>query len=92
MNKCLSVTLTLKSYDDDLISFIQRSAKRLKVEGTLQAVDKKTLKLVACGKSEEVDKFMDSVYSGNKSTKPSAVEVEPFLRDKDYRGVFRVIE
>jgi len=92
MNKCLEVTLSLKSYSDDLISYIQRSAKKLRVEGTLQALDKKTVKIIACGQSEVVDKFMDAVYNGNKGLKPTAVEVEPFLKDKDYRGVFRLIE
>lgn len=92
MNKCLRVTLFLKSYSDDLVASIQKTAKKLKVEGTIQSIDKKTLKLIACGKSEAVDLFMDQIYKGHKNEIPLDVEVEPFLRDRDYRGVFRIIE
>lgn len=92
MNKCLRVTLSLKSYDEDLISYIQRSAKKFKIEGTLQALDKKTVRIIACGKADDVDMFMDDVYKGHKTSVPASVEVEPFLKDRDHRGVFRIIE
>lgn len=91
MNKCLRVILSLKSYDEDLIPYIQKAAKKIKVEGTIQQQDKKTVKIIVCGDTEDVDAFMDVVYKG-KDEKPVSVDVEPFLKDRDYRGVFRIIE
>ena len=57
-----------------------------------QAIDAHTIKIIACGSNKDLEEFMDSLYIGYKNIKPSGMESEPFLRDKDYRGVFRIIE
>lgn len=91
MNKCLRISLQIK-VEEGLLDHMQKNAKKFKVEGTAQSVDKQTVKIIACGESENVDKFIDSLYAGYKELKPVVIEVEPFLKDKDYRGVFRLIE
>ena len=92
MNKCLRITLLIKMQDGILEDFIQKNAKKFSIEGTVQAVDKQTIKIVACGANDNIDKFVDAIYKGYKDEKPTVIEVEPFLKDKEYRGVFRLIE
>jgi acylphosphatase len=92
MNKCLRITLQIKIEEGTLQNYIQKNAKKFNIEGIAQAVDKETIKIIACGESENIDKFVDSIYAGYKDAKPTIIEVEPFLKDKDYRGVFRLIE
>jgi acylphosphatase len=92
MNKCLKITLQIEVKDGMLQNFIQKNAKKYNIEGTVQAIDKHTVKIIICGSGEEMDEFVDSLYKGYKDIKPSVIEVEPFLKDKDYRGVFRLIE
>lgn len=92
MNKCLRITLQIKVQEGFLEDFIQKHAKKFGIEGTAQVVDKQIVKIVACGASEKIDQFIDAIYKGYKDQKPTVIEVEPFLKDKDYRGVFRLIE
>ena len=92
MNKCLLVTVSLRKYSEDLVIYIQKSAKANRIEGTIRALDKGTLEIIACSDDDNLDKFIDDIYKGYKSAKPISVEIEPFLKDRDYRGVFRIIE
>lgn len=92
MNKCLRITLQIKVEETLLQNYIQKNAKKFDIEGTAQAIDKQNIKIIACGESENIDKFMDTIYAGYKGITPVVIEVEPFLKDKDYRGVFRLIE
>ena len=49
-------------------------------------------RIVVCGPKEKVDEFLDIVHKGTAKYVPEEVEIEAFVKDKDYRGVFRVIE
>lgn len=99
MNKCLRIVITAKFSDDLLRSFIHKSAKSLGLEGTAQIIDtqskdalvKKVL-ISVCGDTEILDEFIDTIHKGTKGFDLKNIEVEPFLKDKDYRSVFRVIE
>ncbi len=71
---------------------IHTNAHRLNIEGPAKLIDAETVRIIACGLNENIDDFVDSLYKGYKNAKPSIIEVEPFLRDRDYRGVFRLIE
>jgi acylphosphatase len=92
MNKCLRITMHIKIREGMLQDYIQKNAKKFNIEGTAQAVDKEVIKIIACGKSDNIDNFIDSLYEGYKDVRPTIIDVEPFLKDKDYRGVFRLIE
>lgn len=74
-----------------LESFVQKNAKKYKIEGTA-VLSEDMIKIIACGNSDQLDEFVDSLYKGHGDIQPSLVEVEPFLKDKDYRGIFRIIE
>ncbi len=94
MNKCLRILITAKFSDDLLQSFIQKSAKNLDLEGTAQIVDskEKKVRISICGSAEALDQFIDMLHKGAKNFDLKDIEVEPFLKDKDYRSVFRIIE
>ncbi len=99
MNKCLRIIITAKFSDDLLRSFIHKSAKSLGLEGTAQIIDSETkdaqykkVLIAVCGDTKVLDEFIDVFHKGTKGFDLKSMEVEPFLKDKDYRSVFRVIE
>jgi acylphosphatase len=92
MNKCLKITFTANFSDDFLQSFIQKQAKELDLEGIVQIIGPgRKVRIIACGVKEAVDQFVDTLQ-GSDVCHLEDIEIEPFLKDKDYRGVFRVIE
>jgi hypothetical protein len=94
MNKCLRIIITAKFSNDLLQSFIYKGAQRLKLEGTAQIIDPilKKVRISVCGKPDALDQFIDMLHTGTAGFELKNIEIEPFLKDKDYRSVFRVIE
>lgn len=94
MKKCLRIILTAQFPEELLISFIQKGAKKLSLEGTAQIIDRtaKTVRITACGSADALDDFIDLLYKGTKGFDLEDIEIEPFLKDKDYRAVFRILE
>ncbi len=90
MNKCIKITCTLK-ITKTFTETVQKQAQALSLEGLMQAVGTDTIKIVACGSKENIEAFVDFFYKQDTAKKPLDVEVEPFVKDKDYRGVFRLI-
>jgi len=71
---------------------IQAAARRLDLEGTVQLVEPNEFIIIACGTKENIDDFLDAIHEGFGSHVPEDVQVEPFLKEKDYRGIFRILE
>ncbi len=92
MKKCLRLLITAKCTGDFLEDFIQKNAKKLGVEGTAQKTASNQVLISVCGTGDSLDRFIDVLHKGNKSFKLQDLEVEPFLKEKDYRSVFRIIE
>ncbi len=93
MNKCLRITFGGDVPESFLTSFIQKHARKLNLEGMAQQIDSEGLvRVVVCGDRNDIDAFLDLLHKGAASFSPENLEVEPFLKDKDYRGAFRVIE
>ncbi len=93
MNKCLKITFSGAMPEGFLHNFIQKNAKKLNLEGTAQVVTSENkVRIVVCGDKDEVDQFIDLLHKGSGKVILEDIQIEPFLRDKDYRGVFRVIE
>jgi len=92
MMKCLKITFLLIGDESILYDFVQKQARELNIEGVLQRAPDKRMKLIACGESEAVDDFIDILHKGSSKAQLEDIELEPFLKDKDYRGVFRIIE
>ena len=92
MKKCLKITFILTVLDSSIRDFIQKSARTLGVEGTVQIVEPNEVSVIACGSKEAIDEFLDIVHQGFGSFIPEDVQVEPFLKERDYRGIFRILE
>lgn len=93
MNKGLKIMFSSEIPDQFLGNKLREKAHILGIEGTAQviAVDKK-VKIIACGKKESVDQFLDVIHDLLSEQNIYDVEVEPFIKRVDYKGVFRVIE
>ena len=92
MHKCLKITFTADLPEGFLQEAIQKHARKLSVEGVAQMLMDNFVKIVVCGTMDEVDSFLDLLYKEVAKIELDELQVEPFLKDKDYRGVFRVIE
>ncbi len=93
MNQCLRITFEVPSNRRQTIrSLIQKEAKKLFLEGTVRVMPDSNLKVIACGNKNKMDMFLDVVLKEIASLRCDGLEIEPFLKDRDYRGVFRVIE
>jgi len=75
----------------ELTQAIQKLARHLAIEGFIQVMDQDNLKIIACGSKDEIDTFLDTLYKVSITKKPLELEVEPFVKNKDYRGVFRIL-
>lgn len=93
MNKCLKITFPATCPVDFLRTFVQKNARDLNLEGIAQIVTaENSIVILVCGAKEEVDQFVDVMHKGVKSVDIHDIFVEPFVKVKDYRGVFRIIE
>ncbi len=91
MNQCVKITLVVKTSEELLKNLIKKHAERLAIEGVGNIENSDTIKIVANGSNSAIDEFIDALYGGYKGAKPTIIEVEPFMKERDYRGVFRVI-
>ena len=92
MKKCLKITFIASKIEGFLNDFIQKNARQLNVEGTVQFVEPNGIVIIACGSKENIDMFLDIIHQGFGAHIPENVSVEPFLKEKDYRGIFRILE
>lgn len=93
MNRCLRIII-IAQFSKDFPLAVLKAAKNLKLEGTIQLVDPNTqqIKIIACGSGESLDEFVDFLHEKTAKLEFVSFELEPFLKDKDYRSVFRIIE
>lgn len=92
MKKCLRITIVATFFVDFLQTFIQKYAREYGLEGTAQFLNENQVRIVVCGDKESVDEFVDMIHKGEKKWRAEEIMAEPFIKDKDYRGVFRIIE
>ncbi len=78
---------------DFLRSFVQKEATNCMLEGTAQFTSEvNRVCLTVCGQKNKLDEFVDLLHQEAAREGIDYVEIEPFLKNKDYRGVFRIIE
>ena len=94
MSQCLHITFFLDGPKNFLHSVVQKQARTLGLEGTVQVVNGqgKSVKILACGGRESIDDFVDLLHKEAARDAIKDIEIEPFIKEKDFRGVFRVIE
>jgi len=92
MSQCLRITFVSKNKVELLCDFVQKHAQKYELEGMVQPLEDIHVKIIACGDRDNIEKFLDTLHKSAAEKKLEAIEVEPFLKDRDYRGVFRCIE
>lgn len=92
MSKCIKITFTGNPNQDFLQKVVQKHARSLKVEGLAQGSEEGHFKIIVCGDLDTIDSFVDMIHKESVKALLKDIEIEPFLKDKDYRGVFRIIE
>lgn len=92
MKKCLKIAFGALG-PDKLLHEIQKRGAKLGVEGTIQFVPSdREFRIVVCGLKEQVDQFVDLLHKDAALTGAADINIEPFVKVKDYRGAFRIIE
>ena len=92
MNKCVRISVFTNLTDEFLKNSVQKHAQALKLEGFSQEVEDGNFKIIVNGNKENVDKFIDLLHKDFIGLDIEDFEIEPYLKDKDYRGVFRIIK
>ena len=92
MSTCFRIGFTMEAPKDFLNNFVQKHARSLGLEGTVQLIEGSQVKIVACGPKDSMEQFIDILHKKGAQESIEDIEIEPFLKDKDYRNVFRVIE
>lgn len=92
MKQCIKIVITGKVQSTSYKEVIQKQAMKLHIEGTLQNYEDGDLLIFACGQSGDLDELIDHIYKGTSDIKIRDVIIEPLINEKNYRGVFRIIE
>lgn len=97
MRKCVKITLTDFGDIDTLYSLLKKKMSFDDLEGYAHAPSEDEVNIVLYGPKEEVDNFVGAleeiVLKANAHTDDAiGFFVEPFIKDEDYRGVFRFIK
>lgn len=92
MKKCLRISVGHKG-SSGFMQEVHKSGSKLGIEGTLQAVpgDQEMI-IIACGLKDQVDQFVDHLHKQAAHEGIVDIAIEPFVKIKDYRGAFRIIE
>lgn len=93
MKKCLKIVLRELKSPEGLIQDIQKKGTKLILEGTIQYIaSERELRIIVCGIKDAVDALVDAIHKQSALLNLSAPDIEPFVKTKDYRGAFRIIE
>jgi len=92
MSQCLRISFAMDVTKNFLSSFVQKHARSLHLEGTVQTESDNIVKVIVCGKKESLEEFVDLLHKRAAKEEVENIEIEPFISGKDFRGVFRVIE
>ncbi len=91
LKKCVKIKVLGKVQGVGYRTFIQKSAAKLSIEGTIRNESDGSVFMLAYGPSDKLDDLIDFVYKGSAKSKIEDVIVEPMIKEKDFRGVFRLI-
>ena len=92
MKKCLKIVFSAP-VPEQFLQLVQRHARSLGVEGTLAVMPAESLvRIIAAGDKDNVDQFLDALYKDGAKAGVHDIMAESMLKEKDYRGVFRIIE
>lgn len=90
MNKCFKITCFTTNVKKSLEEFILNEAKKLSLEGLATKENDQKIKIFVSGQEENVEQFIDALYSGSQKHIFKDITVEVDASDKSFRGVFRI--
>lgn len=92
MKKCLKIAVGHKG-SGGFVQEIHKKGTKLGVEGTIQVVPgDEQMSIVVCGLKDQVDQFVDHLHKQAAHEGINEIAIEPYVKTKDYRGAFRIIE
>lgn len=91
MKKCVRIICTVRP-KKRFLDLVSQEARMLQLEGVAHVQPPNTLKIVILGSKDEIDDFIDFLHKESLEHDIESIEVEPFIKDRDYRGIFRIIE
>jgi acylphosphatase len=91
MDQNLLITLTVGLARKFLDEFVKKYANSFGLEGSARLAFGNKVKIIVCGDSEKVDDFIGLLYQNFEKYKIEDISVESYFRERDYRGIFRVI-
>ncbi len=91
MKKSLRITVTCANAERAKRDFIQKRAQGFGLEGVVQQPQEDQLIMYVSGLFDRVDDFVDLLYLGAAGYVFKDIEIDS-CDNRDYRGVFRVVE
>lgn len=92
MRKCLKISVIHKG-SGGFVQEVHKKGTKLGVEGIIQVVPgDEQMSIVVCGLKDQVDQFVDHLHKHAAQEGIMDVSIEPYVKTKDYRGAFRIIE
>jgi hypothetical protein len=97
MRKCVKITLTEFGDLDKLYALLKNKLSFDDLEGHIEPVSDDEVAIVVYGLKKVVDAFISSledvILAENEKRKHEIIYFfEPFLKEEDYRGLFRFIK
>ena len=92
MNHCMRIIVINHKDQHALYSFVKNYAQQSNLEGVVQMMSENQTKLIICGSGEQVEEFVDALHVARYKNIVNGIEIEPFIKDKDYRGILRIID
>jgi len=91
MKKCVRITFAV-SEPDKVLESIKKKARSLELEGIAYHDQADEYAAVVHGEKEQVEKFIDAVHAIIIEAGSEDFYVEPYPKEEDFRGVFRVLQ
>lgn len=91
MKKCIKIVINSTLPETFVAKYIQKNAKNFELEGLAHKLTDQ-VKIVVCGLKDNIDQFTDLLHKELSKIKVHDTQIEAFAKDKDYRGVFRILE
>jgi len=91
MKKCVRITFAV-SDGSRVLESIKKKARSLELEGIAYHEQDDEFGIIVNGEKEIVEKFIDAVHAIIIEAGSEDFHVEPYSKQEDYRGVFRVLQ
>ncbi len=92
MKQCMQIVISIKKQHAAFEEHMKAMAQECHIEGVMQFLSKTSLKVIACGTKEYIEQFIDGLHQKKIVDLFGDLAIEPIFTEKDFRGVFRIIQ